>query len=125
MVIRSCTFLTYPFRCYSLGEVCRVDGVEHIGQVAQFLVRQAAYLRKSGGEPAPEIRQRLWFALPQGFSLRCGSGCLAGSFVSPFLLKRMEAPPGDLLPSPLRGRCGEKRAEALCLGHIRPARGEI
>jgi hypothetical protein len=70
VVIQLCTFLTFPFRSfrfYYLGKVCRVDEGERIGQVAQSLY---AKWRISGsrveGRP-PRSRQRLRFALPQGF----------------------------------------------------------
>ena len=126
MAIQLCTFLTFPFRYYYLSKVCRVDEGERIGQVAQLLVRQVAYLRKSGGGLASEILRWLSFlALSKGGFAPVWWRMSCWFFASPSLLEGMEAPPGDPLPRPLRGRCSEKRAEALCLSYIRLAQGEI
>jgi hypothetical protein len=126
VVIQLCTFLTYPFRSfrfYYLGKVCRVDEGERIGQVAQSLY---AKWRISGsrveGRP-PRSRQRLRFALPQGFSLRCGGGCFAGFSLPPLCSRGWRRRPENLCRVRYGGVCSEKRAEALCLSYSRLAQG--
>ena len=95
MVIQLCTFLTFPFRSftfYYLSKVCRVDEGERIGQVAQLLVRQVAYLRKSGGGLASEILRWLSFlALSKGGFAPVWWRMSCGVFASPSLLVGMEA----------------------------------
>jgi hypothetical protein len=108
VVIQLCTFLTFPFRSfrfYYLSKVCRVDEGERIGQVAQFLVRQVAYLRKSGGGLASEISAEAVVCTPPGVFAPVWWRMSCWFFASPpSLLEGMEAPPGDPLPRPVRGR---------------------
>ncbi len=89
-----------------------MDGGEHIGQMANFLYatwRITGYLVEGR---LPRSRQRLWVA-PPGVSPGCGGGGLARSIVFTSPPEGMEALPGDLAPRPVRGACGEKRAEPL------------
>ena len=104
MAIQLCTFLTFPFRFYYLSKVCRVNGGERIGQVAQLLVRQVTYLRKSGRGPPSEISAEAVVCTPPGVFAPVWWRMSCWFFRFPSLLVGMEAPPGDPLPRPLPGR---------------------
>ena len=125
-VIRSRILLTLFFRGYFLGEVCRVDGGEHIGQVANFLYARLAYSRISGRGPAPKISAVAAVRTPRGFRSGAVAEVLRVRSSSPTHPRGWRQPSGELPPRPVRGRLWRKGSRGTIVDMDQAiAQGEI